>query len=306
MLSFQFRVLPMVCILLCANFTQAFDEVQDRIEAGKEFLNRSRVNQWEEHFSKGLAEFGKIELHSGGRLVVESWFEDDFMLIQRYYAERTTVILANPKYLAMVENVNGQYKTTAVEPPLGDSRYVYVDAIPFAICSSVNFRREIVPRHLQDGKIAISDYHFEEGKHRVEFELVDDSTQGNVELVFYEDSPSLLPNEAIFEKGTAGSRHFLNENFVDVKGYQIPLNLREANRDEDFSKSRTEIHPDEPLNQERCYLTYYGLPEPGEFGKVTDFGRGSRFNRVTIAWIVLGLVAVVGAGFWFRKKSGGS
>lgn len=305
---FTLRIASVLAVVVCtvANRVDCcnaqVDDREDRIAAGKRFLSDSRVDQWENYFSDGLYKMGRIVLNYGGRVAEESWFEDDHMLMIGYEDDKVTYTFSNPAYSAMVESRNGKCKLVHVGVSASNSGLIQVGAVPFAVCSSVNFTRWIIPRHLQSGKLEISDYRKKDQKHFVEFASSDGSNQGIIELIFYEENPSMLPDEAIHNKGTAESRHFVNTNFVDFQGYRIPLRLEEKGSGD---SSTTEVFPQERLVQERCRLAYYGLPEPADL-TVTDFGR----NHNPWQMIVIGVLVAVGISsilvLWFRGKLSGA
>jgi hypothetical protein len=305
---FTSRIVFVLVVVVCAVANRLdcchaqVEDRKDRIAAGKQFLSDSRVDQWEKYFSEGLYKMGRIVLNYGGRVAEESWFEDDHYLIIGYEDDKVTYTISNPAYSAMVESKNGKCKLVHVGVSASNSGLIRVGAVPFAVCSSVNFTRWIIPRHLQNGKLEISDYRKKDQKHFVEFASSDGSDQGIIELIFYEENQSILPDEAIHNKGTPDARHFVNTNFVDVQGYRIPLRLEDMNSGDN---STTEVFPQERLDQERCRLAYYGLPEPADL-TVTDFGR----NRNPWQVIVIGVLVAVGISsilvLWFRGKLSGA
>jgi hypothetical protein len=156
---------------------------------------------------------------------------------------------------------------------------------------------------MRNGKLEVIDYRFENRKHIIELKHVEDADKGTIELVFDGDSPSLLPEETITAKGTPYPRHFVYSNFQEVAGYHIPLQVREKGRNELVI---TEIFPEDRLDTEKCWLTYYGLPEPGEL-TVADFGPKpiAWFNILLIAMIVV-IVATVGYYLVRRRNAYGS
>lgn len=259
------------------------DEQDDRIAAGKKFLNASRVDQWEKYFSEGLPKLGKIVLKSHGRKVRESWFENNYLLITTHESDtKSSIILSNPNYLAMVRSLKGENTIASVDASASKSKYVYVEAIPFAISSSINFTRELIPRYLQEEKLTISDYRYEDHKHFVELKFVDGSDRGMIELIFRDDNPSMLPDEAIQNKGSPHSRHFVNKDFIEVFGYHLPMKVDEKNTED---SAVMEVSPNERLDTAMCKLSYYGLPEPGDFA-VSDFGRTNTSWRTIVIWAI--------------------
>lgn len=246
------------CLCLAMGLSLKADERDDRIAAGNQFLNASRIDQWEKYFSEGLPKMGKIVMY--GNLVIESWFDKGYTLIETKWPDgRVEYFFSNPDYSASVRSRRGENRLAGTWESNANSELLRVDAVPFAVSSSVNFTRELIPRCLKNNKLRISDYRHQDQKHFVELELIDGSVGGKIELIFRDDNPSMLPDETIFFKGEAQQRHFINTEFEEVLGYHIPLRIEDKNVKDGSS---TEILPDETLDKARCRLSHYGLPEP--------------------------------------------
>jgi serine/threonine protein kinase len=274
------------------------DERQARCEAGSQFLTNSRIDQWENVFNEGILKMGKIVVTKNGKVATEAWFEDGYHLFRRYETKTDLLVwLWNHEYSATI-NVSGnqsQSKGTFPPPPAGSSN---IHALPFAICSSIDFSKELIPSGLKSGKLKIYDYRVDGSKHIFDFQHTDESKEGFIELVFDEAVDPLLPTEVVFHKGTPYARHLVNTAFAPIAGLNIPLEVTEVKTND---KVTIEIFPLERLDRRMCRLSYYGLPEPDALA-ITDFGRN---NRPWVAWILaisgMLLAAVIGGWLWQRK-----
>lgn len=274
------------------------DERQARCEAGSQFLTNSRIDQWENVFNEGILKMGKIVVTKNGKVATEAWFEDGYHLFRRYETKTDLLVwLWNHEYGATI-NVSGkqsQLKGTFPSPPAGRSN---IHALPFAICSSIDFSNELIPSGLKSGKLKIYDYRVDGSKLIFDFQHTDESKDGFIELVFDEAVDPLLPTEVVFHKGTPYARHLVNTGFAPIAGLNIPLEVTEVKTND---KVTIEIFPKERLDRRMCRLSYYGLPEPDALA-ITDFGRN---NRPWVTWILaisgLLLAAVIGGWLWQRK-----
>jgi hypothetical protein len=284
------------------------DEREERVRAGKQFLSDSRIDQWDKYFSEGLPKMGKITKKGkpipNSKIDVgsESWMEKEYMLVSTHDVGKSIVRFSNPDYSAMIESRNGKYKILNVDRSIANLPYVPIEGIPFAVCSSVNFSRETIPQYLKQGKLKISDYRLEDHKHFVDLEFVDEPDRGIIELIFYEDNPSMLPNEAIQKMGTPHSRHYISSDFVAVSGYHIPLSVQNKNSD-DFAK--VEVSPQELLDRNKCRLSFYGLPEPGQLA-VADFGKDRISWRTIVICVLVAIATIITIVMWFRGKFSGA
>lgn len=274
------------------------DERQARCEAGSQLLNNSRIDQWENVFKEGILKMGKIVVTMNGKTATEAWFEDGYHLFRKYETNSKLLVqLWNGEYGATI-NVSGnqsQSKGTFPPPPAG---HINIHALPFAICSTIDFSNELIPSGLKSGKLKIYDYRVDGRRHIFDFQHTDESKEGFIELVFDEAVDPLLPTEVVFHKGTPYARHLVNTAFAPIAGLNIPLEVTEVKTKE---KVTTEIFPEDRLDRRMCRLSYYGLPEPDALA-VTDFGRN---NRPWVVWILaisgIMLAAVIGGWLWQRK-----
>ena len=286
-------------IALIAHSVAWAEDREGRIAAGKLFLTDSRIDQWEKIFTEGIHEMGRIAVTKDGKVASEAWFEKQFKLGRIFESQnRVTTAIANPEYFAQVRTRDKESRTGGVFPAV-QSGWAYVSVLPFMIGSSVNFTNPLIPAYLKSGRLQIHDYRVEGKKHIFELEDKDEADKGLIELVFDDDLPSLLPVETTFGKGTPYARHFISSDFREVAGYSVPMRVEEKSKKDVVT---TEIFPDDRLDHEKCRLSYYGLPEPGELA-VSDFGRKttSWFGILSIALIV-GMVAV-GGYFWARSQN---
>ena len=272
---------------------------EEKIEAASRFMNGSRINAWNNLFQKDLFMLGKITLKNSARVFSESWFEESYFLIK--YIDNSgveTYSFANPSYVGMVEVKNGKSQVLHHGPALTDDKLVYVEALNFAFCSSINVTRESIPSYLIEKKLLITDYRLENGRHHLEFGFTEQANLPKMELIFDDDNPSLLPSEAIFEKGQPQSRHFINSDFREILGHWIPLKLDDKHSDDG---SVAEIDPNSRLNQDACYFSFYGLPEPVDI-QMSNFGR----RQFSVLWLLIlsaGLATIVVLYWWRKSKS---
>jgi serine/threonine protein kinase len=274
-------------------------ERQARCEAGGTFLNNARIDQWEKIFSEGLVRMGKIVVVMNDKVKTEAWFEEGYHLFRRYETSASQfVTLWNGEYGATldVRGNQSQIRGTFLPPPTGT---INIHALPFAICSSVNFNNELIPSSLKSGKLRIYDYRVDGSKHILDLEHSEETREGGyIQVVFDEAVDGLLPTEVIFHQGTPYARHFVNTDFSEVVGFNIPLRIAELNTDD---RVITKIFPNERLDKKMCRLSHYGLPEPGGL-EVTDFGRNNKpWGRRILATVALILAGTIGIWLWRQK-----
>ena len=274
------------------------DERQDRCEAGSQFLNDSRIDQWEKVFTEGIRKMGKIVVTMRGKVATEAWFEDEYHLFRHYETGNHTLVqFWNREYGGTIDVSGNKNPSTGTSfpPPAGN---INVAGLPFAISSSVDFTNELIPIHLKEGKLRIYDYRVDGSQHIFDLQHTDGAKEGFIELVFDDAVDSLLPKETIFHKGTSYPRHFVNTDFADIAGLKIPLQVAELNTDDLVT---TTIFPQDRLDKKMCWFSYYGLPEPDGMA-VTDFGRNSQPWGPRISAIAAFLLAAAIGGWLWRRR----
>lgn len=263
-------------------------EKRSRIEAGKNFLNSSRINRWEEVLTGGVASFGKIVSKNSKRTMSECWIQPEFVWLKSYdRAGKVTIDIVNPSYSARIVQKNGVYGLSNVGAPVPKEPILHISALPFALTSSVCYYKSSIAFYLKSGRLEVRDYRNERSKHYVQLGFNDDSQREDFEIVFDDDTRSLLPSELRFMY-MGSETHPKVFDFFEVNGYMIPRKLTEAGNPE---VAEIEVFPDERLDTKTCYLSYYGLPEPPGL-KTTDFGRSGRSNvylYVSAALITAGI-----------------
>jgi hypothetical protein len=262
-------------------------EKRSRIEAGNNFLTSARINRWEEVLTKGVESFGKVVSKNSKRKMSECWIQPDFAWFKSYdTAGKVTIDVVNPSYSARIVLRNGVYSLSNVGGPMPEEKILHVSALPFALTSSVCYFKSSTAFYLKSGKLEVRDYRKEGPKHYVQLGFNDDSQRKDFEIVFDDDTLSLLPSELRF-KNLDRETHTKVFDFFEVNGYTIPRKLTEEGNAE---VAVTEVFPDERLDTKTCYLSYYGLPEPPAF-KTTDFGpSGSNvYLYVSAALIAVGV-----------------
>lgn len=274
-------------------------ERQARCEAGGKFLNNARIDQWEKVFSEGILRMGRIVVMMNDKIKTEAWFEEGYHLFRRYETSASQfVTLWNGEYGATldVRGNQSQIRGTFLPPSTGT---INIHALPFAICSSVNFNNELIPSSLKSGKLRIYDYRVDGSKHILDLEHSEETREGGyIQVVFDEAVDDLLPTEVIFHQGTPFARHFVNTDFSEVAGVNIPLRIVELNTED---RVIAKIFPDERLDKKMCRLSHYGLPEPGGL-EVTDFGRNNKpWGRRILATVALILAGTIGIWLWWKK-----
>jgi len=292
------RVVTLI-IVICSQYSLLADERADRVQAGKVFLSKTRLQQWESLFTEGVREFGLIRVTKDGKVVTEAWFEKEYMLRRRFEKKnRVITFVSNPDYLAEIRTRGSEKRIYGVHPSASNSAFVYVEAMPFAVNSSVNFKREMIPSYLLEKKLSLHDYRSNANRHIVELEYTEEAEKGLIELIFDDDVSHLLPVETTFGKGTPYARHFISSDFRQVAGYMIPYKVEEMNDAHDVVT--TEFFPEDRLDPAMCRLSYYGLPEPGELN-VSDFGR-RQIPWLTISLIVLASIVVAFVSYILTRK----
>ncbi len=291
MLLICIRVVALI-IVICSQYSLLADERADRVQLGKVFLSETRLQQWESLFTEGIQEFGLIRVTKDGRVATEAWFEKEHMLFRRMETKnRVITYVSNPDYLAEIRTRGSENRIYGVHPSASNSDFVYVDAMPFAINSSVNFMREMIPSYLLEKKMSVHDYRSNANRHIVELEYTEEADKGLIELVFDDDVSPLLPVETTFGKGTPYARHLISSDFRQVAGYMIPHKVEEMNDAHDVVT--IEFFPEDRLDPAMCRLSHYGLPEPGELS-VSDFGRrGMPWLTITLIVLAVAVVAFV-------------
>ena len=250
-----------------------------RISSGKKFLTPSRIAKWESHFTRALNQLGRIEYQAPSKMLSESWFDGQFYLVKLYSEKSKSVSridILNEKYLASIEKKNEEYYLESFRGrKLSSEGYttVPVTLVPFAIPSAVPNYHEVVPTFLRDGRMEIGDYHQEGNRHFFTFVFTEDSGHQPIDMVFDETISSCLPVETTrtFEDIKEVLTSF---DFTEINGYNIPLKfscVEEGGRNQSYT-IRTDIYPDDRLDREKCYLSFYGLPEP-PIQEISDFGR---------------------------------
>lgn len=282
-------MLPSTFFLLLLLLTdREFDREKTlRIEAGKEFLSSARINSWDEVLTKGVESFGKIVSKNSKRKMSECWIQPDFVWFKSYdRAGKVTIDIVNPSYSARILLKNGVYSISHVGGPVPEEPILPIAALPFAITSSVCYYKSSTAFYLKSGKLDIRDYRKEGPKHYVQLGFNDDSQREDFEIVFDDDTRSLLPSELRFMY-LGSETHTKVFDFFEVNGYMIPRKLTEAGNAE---VAEIEVFPDERLNTKTCYLSYFGLPEPPAL-KTTDFGQSgsNAYLYVSAALITVGI-----------------
>ncbi|MFZ4468212.1 MAG: hypothetical protein ACOYOZ_03080 [Pirellula sp.] len=207
------RVVTLI-IVICSQYSLLADERADRVQAGKVFLSKTRLQQWESLFTEGVREFGLIRVTKDGKVVTEAWFEKEYMLRRRFETKnRVITFVSNPDYLAEIRTRGSEKRIYGVHPSASNSAFVYVEAMPFAVNSSVNFKREMIPSYLLEKKLSLHDYRSNANRHIVELEYTEEAEKGLIELIFDDDVSPLLPVETTFGKGTPYARHFISSDF---------------------------------------------------------------------------------------------
>jgi len=248
-------------------------------------LSNSRLQQWENLFAEGIHGFGRILVTKDGNVMTEAWFKKEYMLLRRNETRSPVVTyVSNPDYFAEIRTRGSEHLVYGVHPSASNSELVYVDALPFAVNSSVNFSRVMIPQYLIQKKLVVHDYRSEGNRHIVELEYTEEADKGLIELIFDDDISPLLPVETTFGKGTSYARHLISSDFREVAGYMIPHKVEEMNKTHDVVT--TEFFPEDRLDPAMCRLTYYGLPEPKDSFNVSDFGRKQK------PWLMISLIAL--------------
>lgn len=256
-----------------------------RIQAGKEFLNSARINSWDEVLTRGVESFGKIVSKNSKRTMSECWIQPGFVWFKSYdRVGRVTIDVVNPSYSARIVLKDGVYSLSNVGRPVPEQPILHISALPFALTSSVCYYKSSIAFYLKTGRLEVRDYRKEGPKHYVQLGFNDDSQRGDFEIVFDDDTRSLLPSELRFTY-LGSETHTKVFDFFEVNGYMIPRKLTEAGNAE---VAEVEVFPDEHLDTKTCYLSYYGLPEPPAL-KTTDFGRSgsNAYLYVSVALITV-------------------
>ena len=285
-----------ICFLVLLLLTEGEQDQEKRlrIEAGKSFLNSSRINRWEEVLTKGVDSFGKVVAKNSKRTMSECWIQKDFAWFKSYdKLGKVTIDVANPSYSARIVLKNGAYGLSHVGGPAPSEKILHVSALPFVLTSSVCYYKSSVPSYLKSGKLEVRDYRKEGSKHYVQLGFNDESERKDFEIVFDDDTASLLPSELRFER-LDGETHTKVFDFFEVNGYTIPRKLTEEGNAE---VAVTEVFPDERLDTKTCYLSYYGLPEPPAF-KESDFGR----SNSNLYLLVSAALIAVGVTIWLLRR----
>ncbi len=264
-------------------------ELAQRIAAGKKFLTPSRITKWESHFTQLPQRLGRIVYISPIKKLSECWLDGDFRLVKRPGGEPQIEIL-NEKYYASVVERKGTYSleyVRSIGKTSGDYTVVPVTSLPFAIPSSAVYYAEVVPSLLKNGRMVIDNYRQEDNRHYFTFVFTDDKGRQPIDMVFDEGISYYLPVETTFRR----KKHIevlTSFDFTEINGYNIPLQfsvVEQGGKNQKYT-IRTDVYPGDRLDREKCYLSFYGLPEP-PIQEISDFGR-----RGTNIYLV-GVIVVV-------------